>query len=64
MTPYTDHFETMQESYQRYEKNNRHFEDQSHLDEFISCLKVATHLRIQILIKSILKTRVYIFRRI
>ncbi len=51
MTPYTDHFETMQESYQKYEKNNFKFLSPEHLAEYIFCLKVATGYRIRMLLQ-------------
>lgn len=51
LTKYQDHTETLQESFQRLEKNNFHFKDQAHLEEYLICLKVALDIRIKMLLQ-------------
>ncbi len=51
LNTFTDHSETLEDSFRRYENNNFHFKDRAHLDEYILCLKVSVALRIKMLLQ-------------
>lgn len=51
LTTYSDHAETLQESYARFKAQGEQFKNQAHREELLLCLKIAADIRIKMLLQ-------------